>query len=158
MHAALDSLVTYSFRKAAIEDTERLVELRVAMQVELGNSSELLADSLRTYFARTLADETFRAYVACRGDRIVASSGMVIDRHPPSGGTLDGRYAYIMNMYTVPEERGRGLATELLKRLLDDARQLQIASVVLHAMPKGRSIYLKAGFMPSNSEMRLRLH
>ena len=62
-----------------------------------------------------------------------------------------------MNMYTLPEERGRGLATELLKRLLDDARELRIAVVVLHAMPKGRSIYLKAGFVPSESEMRLRL-
>jgi len=148
----------FSFRQVSIDDTERLVELMVAMQTELGDSNELLAESLRAYFARALAGGTFHAYVACRGDRIVASSGMVIDHHPPSGGTLDGRYAYIMNMYTVPEERGRGLATGLLERLLDDARQLQIASVVLHAMPKGRSIYLKAGFIPSNSEMRLRLH
>lgn len=134
-----------------------MVELRVAMQAELGHDRDLdlLAESLRTYFTRTLSDGTFRAHVACRGDVIVASSGMVIDHHPPSGGNRDGRSAYIMNMYTVPEERGRGLATELLKRLLDDARQMQLAVVVLHAMPKGRSIYLKAGFVPSASEMRL---
>jgi GNAT superfamily N-acetyltransferase len=151
--------VAYVYRKAAVSDVDRLVQLRVAMQIELGTAGDPpgLDDALRGYFAPALQNQTFGAFVACWNDEVVASSGMVILQFPPSGRNHTGRSAYIMNMYTAPEHRGRGLASELLRLLIAEARQMEVTMVALHAHPKGRSIYAKAGFAPSDNEMRLRL-
>jgi GNAT superfamily N-acetyltransferase len=65
--------------------------------------------------------------------------------------------AYIMNMYTLPRHRGRGIATELLARLVAHARQKDCARAFLHALANARSIYERAGFLPDDSEMRLDL-
>jgi len=62
-----------------------------------------------------------------------------------------------MNMYTVPQHRGRGVATALLRLLLDHARRERCGGAVLHAMPNARSIYARAGFVPADTEMRLDL-
>src|SRR6188508_2379384 len=105
---------------------------------------------------RRLSGEFF-AYVAEEDAEIVATSGMVIDRHPPSGGNMDGRIGYIMNMFTRPAFRRHGVASELLMRLLTRARALGLKRAVLHGFPRGRGIYEKAGFVACDSEMRLQL-
>lgn len=129
------------------------------MQRELSDMPEQprLEQALREYFAEAIPSGAFLAQLACVNEEIVACSGMVIDRHPPSRFNIDGRIAYIMNMYTLPEHRGRGIATTLLSRLIDEARTMGMTQVVLHGMPQGRGIYTKAGFIACNSEMRLTL-
>lgn len=129
------------------------------MQRELSDLPEQrgLENALRDYFREAVPSGAFLAQLACVNEEIVACSGMVIDRHPPSRANVNGRIAYIMNMYTLPEHRGRGIATALLSRLIDQARTMEIAQVVLHGMPHGRGIYTKAGFIACDSEMRLTL-
>jgi len=149
-----------TYREAGIHDVEALVRCRVAMQAELdGNTRDLapLAVALRAYFSETLASGEFFAYVAESEGEIVATSGMVVDRHPPSGGNIGGRIAYIMNMFTVPAFRRQGIASEVLSRLLARARALELKRAVLHGFPQGRGIYEKAGFVACDSEMRLEM-
>jgi GNAT superfamily N-acetyltransferase len=62
-----------------------------------------------------------------------------------------------MNMYTAPAFRRRGIASRLLQMLIDHARQNDCGKVSMHALPKGRSIYLNAGFMPIETELRMDL-
>jgi GNAT superfamily N-acetyltransferase len=61
-------------------------------------------------------------------------------------------------MYTDPAWRRRGIASRLLQLLIDYARQNDCAKISMHALPKGRSIYVNAGFVPIETEMRLELH
>ncbi len=113
--------------------------------------------ALESYFAKTIEAGEFVAYLAELDGRIVATSGLVYHRHPPSPKNLQGCEAYVMNMYTRPEYRGRGIATTLLARLVERARP-HCCRVVLHALPEARSLYLKAGFVtldPAVAEMRL---
>jgi GNAT superfamily N-acetyltransferase len=69
----------------------------------------------------------------------------------------NGREAYIMNMYTRPQWRGQGIATAIFRRLLEIARQKDCTRVALHALPPGRPIYEKEGFVVGDKEMRLDL-
>src|SRR4051794_2436412 len=112
-------------RFATAGDVESLVSLRVAFLAEVSGAdtadAALLA-ALRRYFAAAVPAGEFVAAVAEHDGRVVASSGMVYHRHPPSPGNLAGCEAYVMNMYTLPAWRGRGLATALLARLVDVAR------------------------------------
>jgi GNAT superfamily N-acetyltransferase len=152
--------MSISYRLATLRDLNDLVRLRLAMQSEVSHAHPdltALEQALRDYFLTAIPREEFLAFLAESDDVVIASSGMVFHQHPPGAGNLTGRGAYIMNMYTAPEFRGRGIAGELLSGLLRLAREKGIRHVVLHGLPKGRGIYLKAGFIPGETEMTLDL-
>lgn len=70
--------------------------------------------------------------------------------HNPSG-----RKAYIMNMYTRPEYRRRGIAYHTLDLLVKEIRRRGITSISLEATDMGRPLYKKYGFLPMEHEMEL---
>ena len=149
-----------TYRLATPADVDALVDLRAAFLAEVSTAAlpkEVLRAALTAYFVNALPSREFVAYVALVGDRIVATSGLVYHRGPPSVQNLHGCEAYVMNMYTRPEWRARGIATALLNRLVEHARQNNCCRVSLHALPKARAIYSKSGFAANDTEMRLEL-
>src|SRR5439155_17015968 len=99
--------------------------------------------------------ERFLAWVAEVEGGIVATSGLVMLEKPPSAGNPNGLEAYVMNMYTVPDWRGQGLATRLLAEVIAYAKRTPARRISLHSTDAGRTIYRRAGFVQSGSEMRL---
>jgi GNAT superfamily N-acetyltransferase len=89
-------------------------------------------------------------------------------REPEAGGavllspwpshTYDGecRRATILNVYTYPEFRRRGIARQLMGTMIDWCRDQGLAVVYLHASPDGRPLYEALGFEPT-AEMRFKL-
>ena len=73
---------------------------------------------------------------------------MMLTYHNPSGCK-----AYIMNMYTKPEYRRKGIANNTLKLLVEDARSRGINEISLEATQMGRPLYEKFGFVKMNDEM-----
>lgn len=92
----------------------------------------------------------------CDGE-IIGTSGLVFFQRPPSFNNITGCDAYIMNMYTLPAWRGRGVASTLLARVLEYVKTTGSRHVFLHATPQGRPIYLRAGFQESSEVMELSL-
>ena len=94
-------------------------------------------------------------------ETIVAGAGAQLRRALPhplrlSGGELsvaEGRHAIVLNVYTEPAWRRRGLAELLMRRILAWAREERLERVVLHASPEGRRLYERLGFVATN-EMR----
>lgn len=147
------------FRVATPADVPALVRLRVAFLAEVGgtDADEGLPDALEQYFSQALPSGEFIAYVAVAAGDVVATSGMVYHRHPPSPSNPRGLEAYLMNMYTLSSWRRRGLASQLLRLCLDHARLAGCSRAVLHALPLGRRIYELAGSVAAEGEMRLPL-
>jgi GNAT superfamily N-acetyltransferase len=96
-------------------------------------------------------------------DKIIAGAGVMLREIPPiplpraSGETVvyDTGQALIVNVFTEPEWRRRGIARLLLERIIAWCREQRIESIVLHASEDGRTLYEQLGFMQTN-EMRLR--
>lgn len=152
------SSVTY--RLATVQDISSLVRLRAAFLAEVAEADAAdptLLEALRRYFTAALPTGEFVAAIAEAENRIVATSGLVLHRHAPSGRNLTGYEGYVLNMYTLPTWRGQGIATTLLRMILEVASDRGCPRASLHALPLGRSIYAKAGFAPVETEMRLRL-
>lgn len=74
---------------------------------------------------------------------------------PDTGGRelVGGPQGLILNVYTEPAWRRRGLAVLLMQRVLDWAAANGVKSLVLHASNDGRPLYEKLGFTATN-EMR----
>ena len=58
-----------------------------------------------------------------------------------------------MNMYTVPEHRGKEIASKLLEYLMEEARDRGCTKVTLNASKMGRPLYEKRGFTDLHNDM-----
>jgi GNAT superfamily N-acetyltransferase len=146
----LDGELTY--RRAKESDVEVLADLRVRFLNEVRKrerdpDAAKFRRNLRDYFARALAAGDFIGWFAEIDGRIVATGGMVLWRIPPrSARPNSGRLGYVLNFFTFPEARKRGICQELMARIIEDGRAAGVASLELHATPDGIGIYRRMGF------------
>ena len=150
------TLITY--RKAVLSDAEKLAEIRVNFLTEAGNiTSEeernFIERAILEYFKKGLYDKTFVSWLALDNEEIIATSGLSFSVVPPYSQVPDGKVAYIMNMYTFPTYRKRGIGTELLKRVVDEAKQLGHKKITLDATKIGKPLYEKYGFKDLHNVM-----
>lgn len=152
------------YRRAEIDDIPVLVEQRVRFLNELCNHPEdaqtaIVRKSLQTYFIKAIPSKEFIAWVAEYEGKIVATSGMVVWQKPAMyGGVESGKLGYLLNFYTIPEARKKGICTRLLNELIKEAKSLGLRYLHLHASKDGIDIYRKAGFTePDQPELELRL-
>ncbi len=84
---------------------------------------------------------------------------MVIWQRPANyGGLESGKLGYLLNFYTIPEARRKGIGTRLLDELIREARLVGLKYLHLNATRDGLRIYRKAGFVePDEIELELRL-
>ncbi|UCG92877.1 MAG: GNAT family N-acetyltransferase [candidate division WOR-3 bacterium] len=153
-----------TYRRATVDDIEVLVDFRVRFLNELykhpdDDETAIIRKSLREYFSKAIPSGDFIAWFAEYDGKVIATSGMVIWRVPARyHGVESGRLGYILNMYTIPEDRRKGICTQLLKELMREAKSLGLKYLHLHASEDGVNIYRKAGFVePDQIELRLRL-
>jgi GNAT superfamily N-acetyltransferase len=160
----LDSLPEPRIRLATLADVPTLVHHRVAMFRDMGELTEHteqpLTEASESFFRATVESGEYLAWLALAPDtreRVVAGAGLwlrpMIPRPFPNG-IAQGVEGLIVNVYTEPEWRRRGLAALVMRHLLDFTREHHIARVLLHASKDGRALYESLGFVPT-SEMRL---
>ena len=66
----------------------------------------------------------------------------------------NGRYGEIYGVYTLPAYRRRGLATDLMRLVMQAAPELRLSFLELEASADGFPVYRKLGFQESPSEYR----
>jgi GNAT superfamily N-acetyltransferase len=148
------------YRLATAADVGELVRMREEfLRVVDGEAGvgEGLAAAMREYFAAAVVSGEFVAYLAVAERKVVGASGLVWHRYPPSMVSMSGLRGHILNMYTVPGWRRRGIATELMRLLVAHAREKQCGRVTLRALPGAKRIYEGLGFVDVGTEMKLEL-
>lgn len=117
---------------------------------------EAMCKASSAYLLKAMEDGSFRAWLACEGVRAVAGGAVIISPWLAHPYDLECRRVTILNVYTDPEYRRRGIARQLMATIVDWCRSAGLARVTLHASDDGRHLYESLGFQPSN-EMRLTL-
>ena len=157
-----DHIQNIEFRKAAAEDIGLLVStrievLRAANGLTAGADMHEVEKQSYEYYEKALADETHTALLVFDQGQFIGSGGISYYRVMPTYHNPTGRKAYIMNMYTRPEYRRKGIAFRTLDLLVQDAREKGIISVSLEATTAGRPLYERYGFSGMKDEMELSL-
>jgi len=138
------------YRRADITDLDTLVEqrFRFLREAKPDMDTEPLRESVRNYYAEMIPTEECVYWLASENNREIGGGGWATRRYAPGYQLRNGTSVYVFNMYTEPAYRKQGIATEIMTRLLDDARRRGILRVDLHATELGRTVYEKLGFKP----------
>lgn len=144
-----------TFDKATAHDIPQLIELRLAYLVDdfgaLDPEQEAeLPGELVPYLEHHL-DRDLIAFVARDADKVVACAWILLVEKPPSPRFPHGRTGVLFNVYTRPDRRHQGLASGVMRQLLDEARAMELDVVELHATDDGYPLYLSLGFSDDSS-------
>lgn len=148
----------YTYRKAGISDLDLLTASRITVlraANKLGDDADMseIERQSREYYRRALAEDTHTAYLVFDGDRLIGTGGVSYYTVMPTCDVPTGKKAYIMNMYTDPDYRRRGIAIKMLDLLVTDALARGVLHICLEATDRGRPLYEKYGFVKMESEM-----
>lgn len=157
----MDIVGELTIREATSSDLDVILHHRKQMFIDMGHrDDEKMAASMRTsseFFALALAEGRYKGWLAQQSDgRIVAGGGIVISTRPSHPSHPGLRRADILNMYTEPSFRRRGIARQLILVMIAWCRQEGFEWVTLHASNDGRRLYESLGFKQT-TEMRLDL-
>jgi len=125
-----------------------------------GDAFETLRAKARTRLEEWLTSGDYVGWLATPADQselVVGGAGVQLQRilpRPVDDVTIgEGRQGTIVNVFTEPEWRRRGIAGLLMQEIINWSKTEKIDRLILHASDDGRPVYEKLGFKESN-EMR----
>lgn len=142
-------MITYNI--ASEEDIPALVEKRIRFATELAGQQKeetvsTLKRHLNVYFQKAMKDGSCISIIARSGDQVAGTGSVIIREQMGNFKNPSGKWGYIMNMYTLPEFRRKGICTGILNALTGEARKMGIPAFELHATHDGEFVYRQNGF------------
>ena len=147
-------------RKAELQDLDLLMRWRMEVLHEVFSIpadqplAELEAEN-RRYYQKELPQGGHIACFVYIGEEIVGCGGICLYHEMPSPDNLNGKCAYLMNIYTRPQFRGHGIGNRIVRWLVEQARQRHISKIYLETSDKGRPLYQTIGFADMKDMMKL---
>jgi ribosomal protein S18 acetylase RimI-like enzyme len=148
--------VSFGLGAATREELPQLVAL---LGMLFSQEAEFAPDDSKQTraLAKILSDETVgRVYVAREGRRVVAMASLLYSISTAEGGLA----ASFEDLIVLPDRRGRGIATALLRFVIDEARRRAVLRLTLLTdsdNARAQALYAKAGFRVSGM-LPMRLH
>ena len=151
-----------SYRKLTVDDLDAFIDLRIKQLREEGAIEDFdLVPALKDYYHRHLKDGTFVSWLAvdkeAGGEKIIGTSGMSFVEKPPYFACPSGRIGLFSSMYTNPDYRRKGIARELLNRVVEEARAYGCGAVQITASDMGVKLYSAYGFVHNGNFMQFKL-
>ena len=146
------------YQKLTGDKIDTFIQMRINQLLEEGATRDVdLAPALKDYYTRHMADGTFVSWIAMDGDRIVGTSGMSFVEKPPYFGCPSGKIGLLSSMFTHPDYRRKGIAKELLSRVIEEARTYGCGTVQITASDMGVLLYTDFGFVKNKNFMQYRI-
>ena len=147
-----------TYRKLTETDLPTFIQMRITQLREEGAKEDFdLVPALKDYYKRHLTDGTFVSWLALDGDKIIGTSGMSFVEKPPYFGCPSGKLGLLSSMFTNPDYRRKGIAKELLHRVVEEARAYGCGAVQITASDMGVKLYTAYGFVHNGNFMQYKL-
>ena len=126
------------YKKLTEKELDTFIQMRINQLREEGATEDIdLVPVLKDYYIRHMADGTFVSWLAMDGDEIIGTSGMSFVEKPPYFGCPSGRIGLLSSMFTNPNYRRKGIAKELLSRVVNEAKEYGCGTVQITASDMG---------------------
>ncbi len=147
-----------SYQRLTENELDTFIQMRIRQLREEGAKEDIdLVPALQDYYKRHMAEGTFVSWLAMDGEKIVGTSGMSFVEKPPYFGCPSGKMGLLSSMFTDSEYRRRGIAKELLSRVVDEAKAYGCGTVQITASDMGVLLYTDFGFVKNGNFMQYKL-
>ena len=147
--------IKMEYVKLTEDRIDEFIRLRINQLREEGAKEDIdLVPALKDYYNRHMADDTFVSWLAVEDGKIIGTSGMSFVERPPYFSCPSGKTGILSSMYTDPNHRRRGIAKELLSRVVEEARNYGCGSVQITASDMGVLLYTDFGFVKNGNFMQ----
>jgi GNAT superfamily N-acetyltransferase len=153
----------HSIRRVTPREAPVVARHRLRMFQDMGQVPPDLAAKLQQSSERAVAGllstgEYIGWFAVTASGEVIAGAGVHIKAQLPrislTGDAVeDSPVPLVVNVYTEPDWRGRGVARELMRHLMNWAVEQDYERVVLHASDAARPLYVSLDFAATN-EMR----
>jgi len=135
-----------TIREAAASELEIILHHRRSMFRDMGEGTaeelDRMVEVAGPWLARALADDSYRHWLAVDGSgRVCGGGGVLLGPWPANPKDPCMERAVILNVYTEPEFRKRGIARQIMLTILGWIKERGLRSVNLHASDEGRALY-----------------
>lgn len=113
----------------------------------------LREENLR-YYERSVGIDHVAVVASVDGED-AGCGALCLQKEMPSPDNPSGRCAYLMNVYTRPAFRHRGVGAAVVSWLVAWARERGVGKVYLEATEAGAPLYRQLGFRPMEGMMKL---
>jgi len=149
-----------TIREATPNESAIILHHRRSMFRDMGEGTveelDRMVEVASPWLARALAAGSYHHWLALDSSgRVAGGGGVLLCPWPANPKDPCTRRAVILNVYTEPEFRKRGIARQIMLTILAWVKEQGLRSANLHASDEGRPLYEKLGFEATN-EMRLR--
>jgi GNAT superfamily N-acetyltransferase len=149
-----------AYKKTTLDDLDELVNMRIkvlrtANDLPVSADMSLVETEARHYYQRSLQEGAHVAYLVYDKDAVIGAGGVSFYQVMPTYCNPSGKKAYLMNLYTEPDYRRKGIAWQTLDLLVKEAQSRGIDFITLETTKMGRPLYEKYGFIPMQDEMIL---
>ena len=146
------------YKRLTEKELNTFIHMRINQLREEGAKEKIdLVPALKEDYPRHMADGPFVSWLALDEENIIGTSGMSFVEKPPYFGCPSGKIGLLSSMYTDLEYRRRGIAKELLSRVIDDAREYGCGTIQITASDMGVKLYTDFGFVHNGNFMQYKL-
>ena len=146
------------YRRLTDKELDTFIEMRINQLREEGAKENIdLRPALKDYYNRHMREGTFVSWIAVDGDKIIGTSGMSFVEKPPYFGCPNGKIGLLSSMFTNPDYRRKGIAKELLRRVVEEARKFGCGTIQITASDMGVKLYTAYGFVHNGNFMQYKL-
>lgn len=150
--------MTIEYKRLTEKELDTFIDMRINQLREEEAKEEIdLVPALKGYYTRHMADGTFVSWLALDGEDIIGTSGMSFVEKPPYFGCPSGKIGLLSSMFTNPKYRRKGIAKELLSRVVNDARDYGCGTIQITASDMGVKLYMDFGFVHNDNFMQYKL-
>ena len=131
------------YKRLSENELDVFFEMRINQLREEGAKEDIdLKPALQDYYKRHMKDGT---------------SGMSFVEKPPYFGCPSGKMGLLSSMFTNPSYRRKGIAKELLHRVVHEARNYGCGTIQITASDMGVKLYTVYGFVHNGNFMQYKL-
>lgn len=147
------------YRLAGKEDIEQLINMRWDFTLEdypeNGQETEYssFSEECKAFLGGALSSGQWFIWVAEDDGKIVSHIYIQLVHKVPRPGRITNPFAYMTNVYTVPDYRGKGIGSRLLTKVNGWAKEMKYEFMIVWPSDTSIDFYIRNGYTQCKEPM-----
>ena len=142
-------------KQLSLKEIDILIELRMEVLADVFKNdfektapaeTEKLKRENKNYYLNQLKNNGHIACVVYDNNKVIGCGGMCLYNEMPSPDNINGKCAYLMNIYVKPEYRKQGVGKKICSWLIGQAKSKDITKIYLESSDAAKDMYENLGF------------